>query len=65
MRESKCEGEREKGESMKERESQAGFMLSVGPEMGLNPTTWGIMSRAEIKSWILNQLRHQIGRAHV
>ena len=41
-----------------ERESQADSILCMEPDVGLDCTNHEIMTRAEIKSWTLNQLNH-------
>ena len=45
-------------ESKRERESQAGSTVSTKLNEGLNPTNCGIMTWAETKSQLLNQLSH-------
>ena len=42
-----------------EEEFQADSLLSMEPEVGLQPMTCGIMTWSKIKSQILNQLSHQ------
>ena len=46
------------GAEREEREFQAVSVLSAEPDVGLEPTNHEIMTWAETKSWMLNQLSH-------
>ena len=45
-------------ESEGDRDSQAGSTLSPEPDVELDPTNCEILTWAEIKIWMLNQLSH-------